>query len=73
MSSMSFHGVTQIEVKEPKFSNGHSWTTLVITHRSTGNNEEGEYAEVIGKTEIALHHKPNFHGVIPLVLEGDVS
>lgn len=69
-TSSSYHDVAQIEVKAPKFSNGHSWTMLVITHRSNGLDENGEYAEVVAKHEIALHHKGNFHGVLPLVLEG---
>lgn len=71
MSSQSFHDVQQIV--PPKFSNGHSWTTLIITHASRGRDADGEYAEITSKTEIALHHKPNFHGVLPLVLEGDGS
>ncbi len=69
-TGISLHGVTQIEVKKPKFSNGHSWTCLVITHRSTGLDENSEYAEVAAKTEVVLHHTGNFHGVLPLVLEG---
>ncbi len=68
-TSSSYHDVAQIEVKAPKFSNGHSWTSIVITHRASGQID-GEYAEVVTKHEIALHHKPNFHGVLPLVLEG---
>ncbi len=66
MSSQCFHDVSQIEVAAPKFSNGHSWTTVTFTHSARGRDENGEYAEIVTKTEIALHHKTNFHGIIPL-------
>jgi len=70
MSSHSFHDVQQIEVEAPKFANGHSWTVMTITHRESGHNEDGEYAEIVTKTTFALHHKHNFHGILPLVMKG---
>lgn len=68
--SQSFHDVQQVEVTGPTFKNGHSWTKIIITHRAGGRDENDEYVEITVKTEIALHHTENFHGVLPLVQEG---
>ena len=57
MSGPSFHDVTNIEITEPTYANGHSWSTIIISHRVSGRDESGEYAEVETKTQIACHHK----------------
>ncbi len=68
---MNFHDVTNIEIGEPTSSNGHSWTTMVITHRVHGRDEHGEFAEVTMTTTIALHHEDGFHGTLPFTREGE--
>lgn len=73
MSTISFHDVKKIEVKAPQFSNGHSWTMLIITHKTHGLDADGEYAEITATTEIALHHSGAFHGTLPLLLDGVAS
>jgi hypothetical protein len=57
MAGPSFHDVTNIEISEPSYGEGHSWSTIKITHRMSGYDADDNYTDVICVTEIACHHK----------------
>lgn len=72
-TSLTLHDVEKITLKRKSAQQDkgmHYWTTLVITHRASGNDAEGEYGDITTKTEITLHH----HGSIkvPFKIEGKV-
>lgn len=59
-TSLCLHDVTKITLtrKSATQSDGrnHNWTTLLITHRASGDNAEGEYGDITVESEIVLHH-----------------
>lgn len=64
--SMSLHDVVKVELTPTNFGDGHNWSHLKITHRSSGKDKDGEHADLTAVFEIALHHR-DLHSGIELV------
>lgn len=73
-SSLALHDVQKVTLKRksaPQENGTHYWTTLVITHRASGYNAEGEYGDITVDSEVTLHH----HGSekVPFRFDGRIG